>query len=230
MSLYDRSTLTLVIGNKKYSSWSMRPYLVMKTLQVKFREERVSLYVGETSEEQTKLVGFSPDSKKVPVLLVGTASDPSLRIWDSMAICEYVAELDPRAWPEAPATRAVARAVCAEMHSGFLALRYEMPMNCSRSRELAFVPSIKASQDISRISAIWESCRNTYGMGGPWLFGKFSIADAFYAPVAIRFAGYGIKINSETARAYFNHLMADQHVAQWIQDGRAEAEVIVDFE
>ncbi|MCA1992801.1 MAG: glutathione S-transferase family protein, partial [Coleofasciculus sp. S288] len=170
--------LTLVIGNKNYSSWSLRPWLAIKQAGLNFTEVRIPLDMPTTHEEIRR---YSP-SGRVPVLL-----DGKLTVWESLAICEYVAErFAPTLWPEDAAVRAVARSVSAEMHAGFVKLRENMPMDCrARYPGLGMNPGVQA--DIDRITTIWRECRNNFGTGGDFLFGQFAIADAMFAPVVSRF-------------------------------------------
>jgi glutathione S-transferase len=213
--------LTLVIGNKNYSSWSLRPWLFLKHSGVPFGEVRIPLY---TEAMREALAPYSP-SGKVPVLL-----DGDLRVWESLAICEYLAERFPQAhgWPQERSARAVARSVAAEMHAGFAALRSEFPMNC-RARRAEVVPSPVAQADIERVMAIWRSCRASFGVGGPWLFGAFGIADAMFAPVVLRFQTYGIAL-PEVAREYAAAVLAHPAMIEWVQAARGEIEVIERFE
>lgn len=204
--------LTLVIGNKNYSSWSLRPWLLMKRLDIPFNEVVITLDTPTTREDIEK---FSP-SGRVPVLLQG-----ELCIWDSLAICEYLAELTGKGWPAAPAARAVARSVCAEMHSGFTNLRSLWPMNArARNRRTALTAALEA--DIGRIDEIWNDCRARFGSGGPWLFGEYTIADAMYAPVVLRFNTYGASI-SQTARWYMASVLEDAALQEWLQGARRES-------
>lgn len=206
------SDLTLVIGNKNYSSWSLRPWMLLKRLGLEFREVRIRLDTPTTKDEMEK---YGP-SGRVPVLL-----DGDLCIWDSLAICEYLAELAGRGWPREPAARAVARSVCAEMHSGFANLRTEWPMNArARNRRTITTPGLEA--DIDRVDEIWNDCRRRFGASGPWLFGDYSIADAMYAPVVLRFNTYGARI-SETARWYMAAVLEDAVLQSWLAASKAEA-------
>src|SRR5262245_30589737 len=185
------SALTLVIGNKNYSSWSLRPWLLLKHAGVPFAEVRIPLHTRETHE---RIAHYSP-SGRVPVLLDGT-----VRVWESLAICEYIAERFPeaRGWPTDQHARAIARSVAAEMHAGFSALRAELPMNC-RAKRAGVVPASAAQADIERVISIWHTCRETFGQDGPWLFGTFTVADAMFVPVALRFETYGVGL-SDLAR------------------------------
>ncbi len=215
------SNLSLVIGNKAYSSWSLRPWLLMKQAAIDFAEIRVSLY--EATAKQN-LLRHSPTGK-VPVL-----RDGDLTIWDSLAICEYLAEKYPRKelWPADIATRAHARAVSAEMHSGFGALRSQMPMNVRRELP-GRARTADADADIARIEAIWTGCRTRFGAPGPFLFGTFSIADAMYAPVVTRFRTYGVGLGGAAAQ-YANAIYALPSMQEWIVAAHAETEVNPQYE
>jgi glutathione S-transferase len=215
-------SLQLVIGNKNYSSWSLRPWLAMKQAGVQFDEISVLLDQPDTTE---KILRYSP-SGKVPCLI-----DGDLTVFDSLAICEYVNEKisDQRAgealWPRDSAERARARAVTAEMHSGFVALRTHMPMDI-RSRQpdkgSAAQRRKDVAADIERIHTVWSEC---LAHGGPMLFGRFSIADAFYAPVVTRFATYGVHLPPLLA-AYSETLLAMPVMQQWINAAKAEPATI----
>ena len=203
--------LTLVIGNKNYSTWSLRAWLFMKHAGVEFQEILVPLDTPETREQ---LERYGP-SGRVPVLRQGT-----LCVWDSLAICEYIAELSGRGWPQAREARAVARSVCAEMHSGFTTLRSLWPMNArARNRRTAVTGALAA--DIERIDEIWNDCRSRFGSGGPWLFGDYSVADAMYAPSVLRFNTYGAHI-SQTARWYMASVLEDAALQEWLLGARQE--------
>lgn len=203
--------LTLVIGNRNYSSWSLRPWMLLKQLGLEFREIQIRLDTPTTKDEIEK---YGP-SGRVPVLL-----DGKLCVWDSLAICEYVAELSGRGWPRDPAARAVARSVCAEMHSGFVSLRTEWPMNArARNRRTITTPGLEA--DIDRVDEIWNDCRRRFGASGPWLFGDYSVADAMYAPVVLRFNTYSAPI-SETARWYMAAALEDGILQSWLAASKAE--------
>ena len=209
--------LELTIGNKNYSSWSLRAWLFMRHAQVDFVERRLALNTQEFGREIAK---YSP-SRRVPSLRHG-----ALVVWDSLAICEYVAEaFAPQwGWPEQRDARAVARAVSAEMHSSFAALRATMPMNCRR-RVVGFVPNEAASHDIARVCAIWADCLARFSDERGWLFGDFCIADAMFAPVAIRFYGYCTELAPQQA-AYVDRVLSHPHVVEWIAAGTAEDEII----
>ena len=215
------SQLMLVIGNKAYSSWSLRPWLLMKHARIDFTEKRISLYAADAKQN---LLAHSA-AGKVPVL-----KDGDLTIWDSLAICEYLAEKYPakHVWPADAAARAHARSVSAEMHSGFTNVRNQMPMNVRR--EIAGrgkTPEVAA--EVARIEAIWSECRARYAKGGPFLFGAFSIADAMYAPVASRFRTYGVGLHGAAAD-YIDTILAFPAMQEWIADAHAETEVNPQYE
>lgn len=204
--------LLLTIGNKNYSSWSLRPWILMKHLELAFAERLLPL---DTREFSTAIGALSPTCR-VPVLEHGT-----LRIWDSLAICEYVCELAGRGWPQDRATRAVARAVCAEMHSGFSILRSQWPMNArAAGRRTAENP--ERSAEIARIEDLWSDCRAQFGASGPWLFGEYSVADAIYAPVVLRFRTYGAPLRP-ASQAYVATVLADAHLREWLDAAAAES-------
>jgi len=214
------STLSLVIGNKNYSSWSLRPWLFLKNAQIPFQEIRISLFKPDMDEH---IAQYSP-AGRVPVLL-----DGELRIWESLAICEYLAERFPEAqgWPADRDARALARAVSCEMHAGFTALRSEMPMNCRSRRRLN--PSPEARADIARVIDIWRDCRERYGQSGPWLFGHFTITDAMFAPVVSRFNTYGVDL-PEVAKHYAATMNAHPALGEWVKASHAETEIIEEDE
>ncbi|XGV97277.1 MAG: glutathione S-transferase family protein [Leptolyngbya sp. BL-A-14] len=213
--------LTLVIGNKNYSSWSLRPWLAMRQFELEFNEVRLTLYTPEAPQHIRQ---YSP-AGKVPVLL-----DDTLTIWDSLAILEHLAERFPtKPWlPEAKAARAIARSICAEMHSGFQALRHHMPMNCrAKLPGQGMTPEVQL--DIDRITAIWRECRQTYGAEGSLLFGSFTIADAMFAPVALRFNTYEVPLDSVCSH-YVETILALPAMHEWITDAKAEPEKLPAFE
>ena len=206
--------LTLIIGNKNYSSWSMRPWVAMTAFSIPFQEVRVLLDQNDTANKIAEYSGCG----RVPVLLAG-----EMTIWDSLAICEYLAEQFPEKhlWPQDVAARATARSICAEMHSGFTGLRNAMSMNIrmsypGRGRTAA------AQADIGRISEIWEECLSRFGHH-QFLFGDFSIADAYYAPVVMRFQTYGVTL-APALNAYCERVRAHPAVARWIEEALAETE------
>lgn len=211
--------MRLIIGNKNYSSWSLRPWLAMKVAGIAFDEHRIPLY-GPGSKEQ--ILAYSP-AGKVPCLV-----DGALRVWDSLAICEYLAEKHPGLWPQDPAARAVARSISAEMHSGFANLRTHMSMNI-RKRHPGKGRTPESLADVARIVAMWSDCRARHGKEGPYLFGKFSIADAMYAPVVLRFRTYEVELPAD-CRAYADAILALPAMQDWIAAAGAEAETLPQFE
>lgn len=216
----ESTGLRLVIANKNYSSWSMRPWIVMKAFGIPFQEIRILLDQPDTSAQIER---YSPGGR-VPVLVAGDVT-----IWDSMAICEYLAEQFPEKemWPQATDARAVARSVCAEMHSGFSGLRSTMSMNI-RGSFPGKGHTAEAQADIGRICEIWETCLSEYGHH-QFLFGDFSIADAFFAPVVMRFRTYAVSL-APALHAYVERISSHPAVAQWISDAIAETEVISKYE
>lgn len=211
------SQLSLVIGNKNYSSWSLRPWLAMKQAGLDFAEIRIPLDTPTTHQELRR---YSP-SGKVPVLL-----HDDLTIWESLAICEYIAErFAPNLWPEETVARALARAVSAEMHAGFASLRQNLPMDC-RARYPDF--SIKASvqADIDRIMTIWRECREKFGEGGDLLFGHFTIADSMFAPVVSRFITYEVQLDP-VAKRYVEAVWALPAMQEWLTAAHNEVERLV---
>ena len=213
--------LTLIIGNKNYSSWSMRPWLALRQAGIPFEEVRIPLYCPGSEAELAK---WSPSG------LVPTLHDGGIRVWDSLAICEYLHERfpDKQLWPADAEARAVARSVSAEMHAGFSALRRDMSMNIRAHRPgQGRTPECLA--DIERILAIWTDCRARFGSGGDFLFGRFSIADAMYAPVVLRFQTYGVALEG-AARDYAAAVRALPAMQAWVADAVAETERIEMFE
>jgi glutathione S-transferase len=195
---------TLLIGSKNYSSWSLRSWLFLRKAAFKFTEQIVHF---DASGYQAQIAALSP-SRRVPLLI-----DDGVKIWDSLAICEYAAESSGRGLPSDRLARARARSVAAEMHSGFQALRDECPMNVrARNRRVPLTPELLA--DVARIDEIWSGCRVEYGVGGSWLFGDFSIADAMFAPVFFRFQTYGASL-SPASRTYLNHALQDPDLLDW---------------
>jgi len=214
--------LKLVIGNKNYSSWSMRPWLALRASGIAFEEIFIPLYTGEADKQ--RILDFT-HSGKVPTLI-----DGDVTIWDSLSIIEYVAERFPQArlWPEDRASRAHARSISAEMHSGFVALRNECGMNLHRPVR-AIALSADACANVARIQQIWNECRDRYGKFGPFLFGQFGAADAMFAPVVHRFRTYAIPVAGE-ARTYTETMMALPAFQEWTRAGLAESLVIERFE
>lgn len=210
----------LVIGNKNYSSWSLRAWFALVKAGLPFQEERIVL---QSHHYKDRILEHSPGGT-VPVL-----KDGDITVWDTMAIIEYLAETHPALWPQDRAARAWARAISAEMHAGFQALRAELPMNLrATGRKVEISDRCKA--DITRIAQIWRDTRARYGASGPWLFGKApNAADAFFLPVAGRFRTYGIAPDA-TAEAYVKTVFADADMQRWLADSIAEPEVIESVE
>jgi glutathione S-transferase len=210
--------LKLIIGNKNYSSWSMRPWLALRAKDIEFEEVFVPLYAGEAAKQ--RILSFT-HSGKVPVLI-----DGDITVWDSLAIVEYLAERFPRAtlWPEDRARRAHARSISAEMHSGFTALRAECSMNLHRPIR-AIALSAEARADIARVQQIWIECCERYGKLGPFLFGAFGAADAMFAPVVHRFRTYAIRVEPEV-QAYMETMMSLPAFQEWTRAGLAETLII----
>ena len=198
--------LRLIIGNKNYSSWSLRPWIAMRHAGIEFAEEVIPLYQPGS---RARILKYSP-AGKVPVLL-----DADMAIWESLAILEHLAEKFPASglWPKEAGARAHARAISAEMHAGFAALRNHCPMNMRRlpkARTLA--PEVE--QDIKRIEAIWVDSRARFGRSGPFLLGGFCAADAMYAPMVSRFSSYAIPVDAP-ARGYMQTMMALPAWKEW---------------
>ena len=209
----------LIIGNKNYSSWSLRAWLMLKHAGVDFDEMRIPLFVEGYKE---KLLSCSP-AGKVPVYREG-----DLLVWDTLAIGEYLYETHPSLWPAQREARARARSVSAEMHSGFVPLRKAMPMNIrARGRKVAMSAELEA--DIARIKTIWRELRTRHAGAGPWLFGPYSIADAMFAPVAFRFLTYGVT-EPGTVDEYVSTVTRDPLVLAWLRDSELETEVVANSE
>lgn len=209
--------LKLAIANKNYSSWSMRPWVLLTQAGIAFEE--IQLGFGD-SGEVAGIEAYSPTGQ-VPVLIV--EGEP---VWDSLAICETVAELYPhkQLWPADARARQVARSICAEMHAGMRELRGAMPMNIRASLPGKGM-SPQVQQDIDRVAAIWESCRSRYGHGGELLFGQFTVADAYYAPVATRFLTYGVALPGVAQRTA-DALLGLSAVREWTAQARRETEIV----
>ena len=209
--------LHLLIGNKNYSSWSFRPWLAMKVAGIAFEETVISLDAPDFKSRLKALSGAG----KVPVLI-----DGDIRVWESLAILEYLAEKFPAValWPQDPPARAHARAIASEMHAGFLPLRRQLPMNVRRPvmpRPL----EADAAADVARIDAIWNECRARFGAGGPFLYGAFGAADAMYAPVVWRFHTYAVEV-SAPARTYMHAMAALPAWSEWREAARREPWVL----
>jgi glutathione S-transferase len=198
--------LHLIIGNKNYSSWSLRPWLAMTMAALPFDETIIPLDTPSTKKQIAKHSGAG----RVPILHHG-----KIRIWETLAILEYLAETFPgkNLWPKAKAARAVARAISNEMHAGFSNLRNACPMNLRRPQKPVMLND-ETRADIARIEEIWRDCRKTYGKGGKFLFGKFSNADAMFAPVVTRFETYAIPVAKDT-RAYMDAVLATKAFQKW---------------
>jgi glutathione S-transferase len=214
-------SLKLIIGNKNYSSWSMRPWMVLTQFGIPFEESVVPLY---QEESKASLLSHSP-AGKAPSL-----EHDGFCVWDSLSIIEYVAELYPERaiWPRDRAARATARSLSCEMHSGFVTLRKECPMNFRR-RPQPIEASEKLRADVERIDAAWADARSRFGDGGPFLFGEFCAADAMFAPVVNRFDVYRLEVSAE-ARAYMDTIRSLSSWKEWARAARAEEWVIDQFE
>jgi glutathione S-transferase len=210
-------SLVLVIGNKNYSSWSLRAWLLLKQLDIPFSEVRIPL---DTHTWRREIREHSP-SQMVPAL-----KDGEHVVWDSLAICEYLSEQfgDGRGWPQSVQARAAARSVSAEMHAGFAALRQALPMNCRR-RVAGFRAPEEAAGNIRRIFQVWRWCRETWGSEGAFLFGDFCIADAMYAPVVSRFKTYGVP-TGPVENAYMDAVVGLDAMQEWLLSAAKESEVI----
>ena len=206
-------SLVLVIGNKTYSSWSLRAALAMELAEAPYSEVLIAL---DRADSRARILEHSPTGK---VPLLKTEEGP---VWDSLAIGEYLAESFPEAylWPRGEYARAVARSVCAEMHSGFAALRTHLPMDLKRDQALDAIPA-EAETDIRRICELWAECRARFGQDGPYLFGHASLADAFFAPVAARLRSYQVSL-PETAAAYVDTIYQWPAFQRWYQAAQEE--------
>jgi len=209
--------LHLIIGNKNYSSWSLRPWLAMKVAGIPFEETLISLEAPDFKARVTALGGAG----RVPLLI-----DGDVRVWESLAILEYLAEKFPAAalWPKDASARAHARTTASEMHAGFAALRQHLPMNVARPVKKRALDD-GAAADAARIVAIWSGCRTKFGAGGAFLFGPFGAADAMYAPVVWRLHTYAVEV-SAAARAYMTAVMALPASVEWREAARRESWVL----
>jgi glutathione S-transferase len=211
------SNIHLVIGNKNYSSWSLRPWMALSMAGIPFRETVIPLDTPETA----KLIAEHSRAGRVPVLYHGRQV-----VWESLAIMEYLAELFPEKnlWPKTISARAVARAVSNEMHAGFSALRNACPMNIRRApKPVALSDAVK--RDIARIEDVWRDCRGKFGKGGKFLFGKFSIADAMFTPVVSRFETFAIPVAAES-RAYMDAVLNTPAFRSWREAALKETWVV----
>jgi glutathione S-transferase len=213
--------LHLVIGNKNYSSWSFRPWLAMKVAGIAFEETVIAL---DADDFKARVMAVS-GTGKVPVLV-----DADIRVWESLAILEYLAERFPSAglWPNKAQSRAHARTIAAEMHAGFLPLRRHLPMNVRRPIRVRALDD-GAAANVARIDAMWSECRRQFGAGGPFLFGAFGAADAMYAPVVSRFHTYAVTV-SAAARAYMDAMMMLPAWSEWREAARREPWVLAEDE
>jgi glutathione S-transferase len=209
----------LVIGSKNYSSWSLRPWLFLRKVGFEF-EERLVYF--DAPDYRAQIAAYSP-SARVPLLIEG-----DLKIWDSLAICEYAAEQTQRGLPQHRGARALARSVAAEMHSGFQSLRNDCPMNV-RGRSRRMPQSAELRGDVARIDALWTDCRARFGSGGEWLFGEFSLADAMFAPVLFRFQTYGADL-SPASMQYLAHGLADPVMREWQEASAREGHPLPDVD
>ncbi len=211
--------LHLVVGNKRYSSWSLRGYLAVKWAGLDFDETVIPLFTETTHQQMKALAPKAP--RRVPFLIEGDHV-----VWDTYAVMEYAAENSQAGdlWPPDKFARAHARSVAAEMHSGFFALRDYIPMNLSRSEPYETLPDA-VSADIDRILDIWTNCRDIYGKSGPYLFGKLSLADAAYAPVVARLKSRSVPV-SASCQSYMDTIWEDPAFVEWRQEAEQEEWVI----
>ena len=210
--------MQLVIGNKNYSSWSMRPWVAMRHFDIEFDEVQLWIFTESWSKD---IAAYG--SNTVPVLVTDQGS-----VVDSLAIVETLAEDHPQMWPQDTHLRAKAREACARMHSGFFAMRSEMPMNCRAvKRKLAISDACR--KDIAAVEKLWADCMALSGSDQAYLFGDFSIADAFFAPVVIRFQAYEVPL-SEVTQAYMQRMLATPVIAEWVAAGQAETRTIEEDE
>ena len=216
--------LELVVGNKNYSSWSMRPWVLLRQAQIPFEEIQLKFDERDGGLRVAGVEPYSP-TRKVPVLRID--GEP---VWDSLAICETVAELYPQKhlWPQDALARRVARSACAEMHSGFQALRSRMPMNI-RTRYPGKGMTPESRKDIDRVVTLWTECRSRFGGAGSLLFGGFTVADAFFAPVVMRFRAYAVEL-PRIAQQYCEAVQALAAVREWSDAARRETEFVAEDE
>jgi len=209
--------MKLIIGNKNYSTWSLRPWLLLKQAGIPFEEELLDFNDPHFKDKVRRYSGAG----KVPILI-----DGDLTVWDSLAIAEYVAEKYPEKglWPHAVGARAVARSACAEMHAGYQELRSTLVMNLQARFAAPLLPR-KVRHQVSRLVELWRDCRERYGADGPFLFGRFSVADAFFAPVTVRFTTYGVELPS-VARDYVEAIQALPAMQEYTAAARAETSFV----
>ncbi len=209
--------LELVIGNRNYSSWSLRAYMALAAAELDFEVKMVPLDQPETA---AALAAHSPTAK-VPVLRIRTGDGSVAAVWESIAIAEWAAERCPRLWPSETTARAFARSVSAEMHAGFVGLRSDMPMNC-RGQHPGVGHSSRARRDIKRVELLWQQCRERFGSSGSYLFGEhLTVADAMFAPVVSRFVTYGVSLGT-VASGYIETMMAAPAMVTWLADAAIE--------
>lgn len=216
---------TLYIGNKNYSSWSMRPWVLMRQAGIDFTEVKVRFDSFEADSQFKQTLRALSPTGKVPLLV-----DEGLAVWDTLAIAEYLAERHPGLWPQDGALRARGRSICAEMHSGFTALRSACPMNIEahlpERGALIWRDQAGVRADVARLQAMWSELLQSHD--GPMLLGDFSIADAYFAPVCMRLHGYALPVN-DTVAAYVQRVRQLQAVQQWVREAESEADFL-DFE
>jgi len=217
---------TVALFSKNYSSWSLRAWIVLKESGLAF-DEVVIASPSQSPETKALIHKYSP-SGKLPVLIFEDQNQQKHHIWDSLAICEYLAETNPNLWPKDKFARAHARSISAEMHSGFQTLRSNMPMNC-RARLAGKGMALGVKADIDRITAIWRECRTKYGKDGPFLFGEWTIADAMFCPVVLRFVTYGVTVD-EISSAYISTTLSRPFVKQWLEAAEKENVVFPHYE
>ncbi len=212
--------MQLIIGTKNYSSWSLRPWLLLQHYAIPFEEIKIALFTEGFKDELAK---YSP-TLRVPVL-----KDGETTIWDSLAICEFVSDkyLQGRALPKSVEDRGLCRAYCSEMHSGFFAIRNEMPMNCRALRRLEL--SDEAVAECKRVDQLFSEARAQFAAQGEYLFGKFSIADCMFAPVVTRFHSYGVAL-SEAGQEYMHFMLKNPALASWLEQAKQETQILADYE
>ena len=216
----NMTDLKLIIGNKNYSSWSLRAWFFLKQFKVPFKEIRLPLRSKQFHQEIKK---YSP-SGKVPALNHG-----DIKIWDSLAICDYVSEfiLSGKGWPSDQANKAIARSICAEMHSGFFGIRNQLPMNC-RALKMNYTIDNNTTSEIQHIQHLWKQCLESQPVNS-WLFGEFSVADAMFVPIVFRFHTYQIQLE-DRVQQYVQFVLENENIKDWLQKSRSEVEVIDDSE
>lgn len=205
---------TLIIGNKNYSSWSLRAWLALKAAKADFKEIYIPLRQTDTKEQ---ILRHSPSG------LVPALQHEGIVVWDSLAICEYIAELFPekKLWPEDRKARAIARSVSAEMHAGFMPLRMNFPMDIQGFFKDFTIPA-DAEKSIDRIFQLWQTTKEHYGKNGDFLFGHFTIADIMYAPVVTRFKTYDVSVKNPVCKAYMDAIWNFPAMQEWISEAQKE--------